>query len=204
MHLYHCDRARSFRSLWLLHELGIAFKLTVIPFAMESLRTPEYLAISPLGRVPCLVDGTTTIFESGAITQYLCEHYDQRGLGRDTNHPERTKWLIWLHYAETMAVHAASLIQQTIFIAPADRSPVVRKLESRRLLKSLEVLERHLVDREYLLRSGFSAVDTNVGYSVHIAHDFVAFDTLPNVTRYYARLQQRPAFQAAVENRSSF
>ena len=149
------------------------------------------------------MDGTTTIFESGAITQYLCEHYDQRGLGRDTNHPERTEWLIWLHYAETMAVHAASLIQQTIFIAPADRSPVVQKLESRRLLKSLEVLEHHLVDREFLLRGGFSAVDTNIGYSVHIAHEFVAFDTLPNVTRYYALLRQRPAFQATVANKSS-
>ena len=199
MRLYHCAGARSMRALWLLHELDLKFELTVLPFSMEALRHPDYLAISPLGRVPCLVDGETTVFESGAITQYLCENYDARGLGRSVDDPERTEWLIWLHYAETIAVHGASLVQQTIFIAPEQRSPVVQKLESRRLLKSLEVLERHFTDRDYLLRSGFSAVDVNVGYSVHLAkaRDFVSFETLPNLMRYYERLCERSAFQAA-------
>jgi glutathione S-transferase len=197
MKLYHCNGARSMRSLWLLNEMGMPFELVELPFSMEGLRTPEYLSISPLGRVPCLVDGDTAVFESGAITQYLCETHDAKGLGRAPGHPERAEWLIWLHYAETMAVHGASLVQQKVFIAKPDRSPVVQKLESRRLEKSLEVIDRRLADRDYLLKSGFSAVDTNVGYSVHLAKGFVPLDPFPNVVAYYARLSARPAFQKA-------
>lgn len=197
MKLYHCNGARSMRSLWLLNEMGVPFELVELPFSMEGLRTPEYLSISPLGRVPCLVDGDTVVFESGAITQYLCETHDVKGLGRAPGDPERAEWLVWLHYAETMAVHGASLVQQKVFIAKPDRSPVVQKLESRRLEKALEVIDRHLADRDYLLKSGFSAVDTNVGYSVHLAKGFVPIDPFPNVVAYYERLSARPAFQKA-------
>ena len=57
--------------------------------------------------MPCLVDGDTRVFESGAIIQYLGERYDSEAnpsglLHRAPKHPERTDWLIWLHYAETM------------------------------------------------------------------------------------------------------
>ena len=196
--LYHCNGSRSMRSLWLLYEMGIDFALKELTFSMEGLRTPEYLSISPLGRVPCLVDEGVSVFESGAIAQYLGEHYDREGkLHRPVGHPERTEWLIWLHYAETMAVHGASLVQQKVFIARSERSPVVQKLESRRLEKSLEVVDQHLKDRDYLLKSGFSTVDTNVGYSVHLAKDFVSLDPFPNLVKYYERLAARPAFKKA-------
>jgi glutathione S-transferase len=186
------------RSLWLLYELGIDFKLTAMPFDLSVLRAPDYLSIHPLGRVPALVDGEVTIFESGAIAQYLCERYDfsdpTKQLGRPPGHPERGAWLQWLHYAETMAVHGASLVQQTVFIAPADRSPVVAKLEGRRLEKSLEVIDRQLADQDFLLESGFSAVDTAVGYSVHLATRFMALDAFSHVLAYYKRISERPAF----------
>jgi glutathione S-transferase len=197
MKLYHVNGARSMRSLWLLNELELDFELVELTFSMEALRTPEYLSISPLGRVPCLVDGETVVFESGAITQYLCETYDTKGLGRGSGNPERVEWLTWLHYAETMAVHGASLVQQKVFIAREDRSPVVQKLESRRLEKSLGVIDQRLATRDYMLKSGFSAVDTNVGYSVHLAKGFVSIDPFPNVVAYYERLSSRPAFQKA-------
>lgn len=197
--LYHCAGARSMRSVWLLHELGLDFELVTLGFSMAALRTPEYLAISPLGRVPCLVDGEVTLFESGAICQYLCERYDHAGtLHRAPGHAERNAWLQWLHYAETVAVHGASLVQQQVFVAPDQRSPVVIKLESRRLRKALEVLEQALAGHDYLLPSGFSAVDTAVGYSVHLARELIGIDGLPALEAWYARLAARPAFQRAL------
>lgn len=196
--LYHCAQARSMRSLWLLNELGVDFELVTLPFDMEHLRAPEYLAVHPLGRVPCLVDGGRVVFESGAIAQYLCENYDDGTLGRAPDHGERAEWLQWIHYAETMAVHGATLTQQQVFIAEADRSPVVKKLETRRLEKTLEVIDGRLKDRDYLLESGFSAVDVNVGYSVHLATKFTALDPLANVSAYYRRLTERPAFKASL------
>lgn len=201
--LYHVPGSRSMRSLWLLHELarstGLKFDVKTLAFDLKVLRSPEYLAVHPLGRVPCLVDDGRVLFESGAICQYLCERYDDGALGRGVAHPERAEWLQWVHFAETMAVHGASLVQQTVFIAPEDRSPAVAKLESRRLEKTLGVIDRVLADREFLLRSGFSAADTMVGYSVHLARRFVSIQPFPQVVAYYGRLSDRPAFQAARE-----
>ena len=193
--LFHVDGARSMRSLWLLNELGLDFELVTMEFTMAALRTPEYLAVSPLGRVPCLQDGALTLFESGAICQYLCEQYDSGELYRAPGDPERAEWLQWLHYAETIAVHAASLVQQQVFIAPEKRSEIVVKLESKRLEKSLEVIDKHLMGRDYLLKTGFSASDTGVGYSVHLAQSRIDITGLKNVVAYYQRCQARPAFR---------
>ena len=196
--LYHCAQARSMRSLWLLNELGIDFELVTLPFDMAHLRAPEYLAVHPLGRVPCLVDDGRVVFESGAIAQYLCETYDDGRLGRAPGHGERAEWLQWIHYAETMAVHGASLTQQKVFIAEGDQSPVVKKLETRRLEKTLEVVDGRLEGRDYLLESGFSAADVGVGYSVHLSTKFTSLDPLANVAAYYRRLTERPAFKASL------
>ena len=81
----------------------------------------------------------------------------------------------------------------------AERSMVVIKLESRRLRKALEVLAQALQGRDYLLASGFSAVDTAVGYSVHLARELIGIDGLPSLEAYYARLAARPAFQRALD-----
>jgi glutathione S-transferase len=186
------------RSLWLLHELRIPFELIDMPFDLSVMRSADYLAVHPLGRVPCLVDGDFRLFESGAIAEYLCERYPESGLGRFGQDPERYEWLQWIHYSETMAVHAASLVQQRFFIAAADRSAVIAKLEGRRLEKAVQVLEPRLIDREYLLRSGFSAADIGVGYSLHLADRLIELAKFPNVTRYLEGLRARPAFRASL------
>ena len=72
---------------------------------------------------------------------------------------------------------------------------MVIKLESKRLEKALEVLDKHLADREYLLKSGFSAVDTAVAYSVHLGFDMHEVHGLQHLEAYYARCRQREAFK---------
>lgn len=191
------------RSLWLLNELQIPFELIEMPFDLSVLRSADYLGVHPLGRVPCLVDGDFRLFESGAIAEYLCERYPGGGLGRLGQHAERYEWLQWIHYGETMAVHAACLVQQRFFIAPADRSAVIAKLESRRLEKAAQVLEPRLTDRDHLLRSGFSAADIGVGYSLHLADRLIDLAKFPNVTRYLQRLRARPAFRASLPEGST-
>jgi glutathione S-transferase len=102
-----------------------------------------------------------------------------------------------------MAVHAAALVQQRFFIAAADRSAVIAKLEGRRLQKSVQVLEAQLIDREHLLRTGFSAADIGVGYSLHLADRLIELAKFPNVARYLERLRMRPAFQASLPRGSA-
>src|SRR5439155_10840970 len=98
----------------------------------------------------------------------------------------------------TIAVHAAALVQQMHFIQPQERSPAVLRLEGRRLHKAIEVVDSRLAEYEYLLRSGFSAADISVGYSLHLACRFAPLNRFAHVERYYQRLCAREAFTASL------
>ena len=112
--LHHCHDARSMRTLWLLREIGLEFELVIHGFD-RSLRAPEFLKVSPAGRVPALVHNGQALIETGAITEYLCETFETP-LFRPPGDPERVEWLTWLHYAETLGQHLAILTQQHIVL----------------------------------------------------------------------------------------
>jgi len=64
----------SLRPWVLLRELGIPFREIVVPFG--GAQNPDaFRAFSPTGKVPCLVDGTTTVWDSLAITEYVGERH---------------------------------------------------------------------------------------------------------------------------------
>ena len=145
--LHHSPQTRSMRSLWLLHELGVDFE--VVPHAFDkSLRDPAYLAVSPAGRVPSLEIDGQVIFETGAITQVLCEQFSPDGLGRSPGTAERADWLIWVHFAETISQHSAALTQQHVALYDDTmRSPIVMRLEAKRLEKCYAAVEARLRGR---------------------------------------------------------
>ncbi|MCV6595512.1 MAG: glutathione S-transferase family protein [Mangrovicoccus sp.] len=198
--LHHAPQSRSMRVLWLLQELGLEYQLVLQPLD-KSLRDPGFLARSPAGRVPCLEINGQQIIESGAMIEYLCERFDPSGLGRAPDHPERVDWLSFVHFAETITQHAAALTQQhVILFQPEMRSPTVMKIERARLRKCYEALENHLSrdGRAYLLAGGFSAADLAVGQAVYMGTRFAPLAAYPALSAWYARLQARPGFQAAL------
>ena len=76
--LYHCVGARSFRPLWLLEELGLAYEIKRYERDAETmLAPPELKAIHPLGKSPVITDGDKVIAETGAIVEYILETYGQ-------------------------------------------------------------------------------------------------------------------------------
>jgi len=192
--LHHIAQSRSFRVLWLLHEIGVPFDL--IPHAFDkSLRAPAYLALSPAGRVPALeVDGRA-MFESGAIAEYLAETRAPH-LSRLPGHPERAPYLEWLHFGETIGQHLANLTQQHIALREDHmRSVTVMRLEARRLALCLEAAAVR-AGQGWLLEGGFSAADVQVGYGLWLGQRFVA---LSDTARDYCdRLAARPAFARAL------
>lgn len=205
--LHHCPQTRSMRSLWLLHELEIPFQVVTHSFD-KSLRDPSYLALSPAGRVPALEIEGERMFETGAITEYLCERYPDAGLGRPAGNPDRMAWLVWVHFAETISQHVAALTQQHIVLYDdAMRSPAVMKLEAARLSKCYDALEARLStpieNRDTLLTSGFSAADISVGQAVYLGQKFCTLDQHPATAEWFARLEERPAFQASLPDENS-
>ena len=196
--LHHSPQTRSMRSLWLLHELGIDFDVVAHAFD-KSLRDPEYLAVSPAGRVPSLELDGQVIFETGAITQVLCERFSPDELGRSPGTPERADWLVWVHFAETISQHSAALTQQHVALYDdAMRSPIVMKLEAKRLEKCYAAVDARLEARDYLLDSGFTAADIGVGQAVYMSRYFAKIEGFSNLSDWYERIAERPAFIASL------
>jgi len=197
--LHHAHDSRSFRVLWLLKELGVDFTLVVHDFFDKSLRSPEYAKLSLAGRVPMLEIDGQVMAESGAMVEYLCELFPERGLGRAVASDERMAWLDWVHYAETIGQHCANLTQSHIMLREDwMKSKTLQRLEAKRLERVLTRVEMQLADgRDYLL-GDFSGADCGVGYGVRVAMRFVRFDHLPNVAAYHARLSARACYIASL------
>jgi glutathione S-transferase len=196
--LHHVPQSRSMRTLWLLHELAVEFEVVQWPFD-KTLRSPEYLALSPAGRVPALELDGRTIWETGAIAEILCERFPQTGMGRAPGEAERIDWLIWLHFAETLSQHVAALTQQHIALREDHmRSPIVMQIEAKRIEKCYAAIAARLEGRDYLLDGGFSAVDIGVGQAVYMARHFTATGGFPALEAWYARITARPGFIASL------
>lgn len=196
--LHHVAQSRSFRTLWLLEELGLEFDLKVWDFFDGSMRTPEFLAMSPAGRVPALEIDGQVMFESGAIGQYLCETRKDAKLAPLAGEPDRSAFLEWIHFAETIGSLLANLTQHHVVLRdPSMRSETVMRLEAKRLEKCLGAVEAVVARQEFLLKSGFSAADIAVSYGIIIGQKFVRLRDFPAVSEYFERLMSRAAYQAA-------
>lgn len=197
--LHHVPESRSFRTLWLLEELGLEFDVKFWDFFDGSMRKPEFLAISPAGRVPALEIDGLALFESGAIAQYLCETRPDQSLAPMPGDLERAEFLEWLHFAETIGALLANLTQHHIVLRdPSMRSDTVMRLEAKRLEKCLNAVETVVSKQDYLLNAGFSAADIAVAYGMIIGQKFTTLDQFPAVQDYFERLKSRDAYQRAV------
>ena len=196
--LHHCPQTRSMRTLWLLNELGVEFEVQEWPFD-KTLRSPEFLAQNPAGRVPALEIDGRSLWETGAITEYLCEAFPEGGMGRAPGHRERADWLIWVHFAETISQHSAALTQQHVALYDDSmRSPIVMQIEAKRLGKCYAAVDQQLTGRDHLLDGGFSAADVGIGQAIYMSRHFAQIGDFPALSRWYEQITQRPAFQAAL------
>ncbi|MDO8252287.1 MAG: glutathione S-transferase family protein [Rhodoferax sp.] len=198
--LHHCVSARSFRPLWLLEELGLPYTLRMLPFPPRALAR-HFLTDNPLGTVPLLVDGDTHMTESAAMCQYLAARHSPGQLDVPVADPAYGAYLNWLHMGEaTLTFPQTLVLRYAHFESPERRQPQVAADYSRWFLARLRALEPALHQQDYLCAGRFTAADVSVGYALMLAaHLGLAPQFSDAVRRYWDRLQQRPAFQRALQ-----
>ena len=198
MKLFHCPNSRSVRIVWLLEELGLDYELEVFPLGDKAMRTPEYLAIHPGGRVPALQDGDTTIFESGAIVEYLLARYGNGRMVPDVASPEFPQYLQWLHYAEGMIMPQVNIIMVETFFLPPERRNDTNVARATKLLgRMVQAVDARMEGREWIAGE-FSGADIMCGHACLAAERCGAdYSSLPNIAAYAARLKARPLLQKA-------
>tara|TARA_B100000989_G_scaffold83939_1_gene60175 strand:- start:695 stop:1309 length:615 start_codon:yes stop_codon:yes gene_type:complete len=190
---------RSGRVVWLLEELGLEYEVNIMPFTKEGLKSPEHRSRHALGRVPVLEDGDISIFESGAIIDYVLERHKNGGLKPNSDAPEFPFYLQWYHYCEGMVMPPMNQIVVQTVLLPADRRDEVVLNQAKNLLtKSLAPVNENLADKDYLI-GDFSAADLMLGHSCFMANRLgCVSDEMQNIKDYVVRIADRPAFKKAI------
>jgi len=131
--------------------------------------------------------------------QHLLERYGRGRLAPAPGSPERPAFLQWLHWSEATFMPPVGDIVQHSFLRPeSERIPAVIEDARKRLGLRLDVVEKELGAREYLLPSGFSAADIMLGYSLQLAKLIgQPLGDRPRTVAYLERLAARPAFEKA-------
>ena len=196
--LYHLPGRRSERVLWLLEELGLEYQL-VVKEHEELLGDAQFLAASPLAKLPAMSDGSLTLFESGAIVEYLVTKYDNKGLMPETGTDAWAKCLQWIHASETIALPLGAIVQHTIRRAEADRVPKLAQEAREVFLRFSAAIEKELSQHDYIVGDDFSAADIMLAYGLSRAVEMklVPAEQVPHLSDYVARVSSRPAFQKA-------
>lgn len=198
MKLYYAPNTRAVRIVWLCNELGLSCELERFRLGDPAMRAPDYLAVHPMGRVPALRDGDTTLYESGAIVQYLLARYGEGRLAPDVASADYPAYLQWLHYAEGMIMpHVNIIVVETVLLPPERRNRVNVDRSTRQLTRMLGAVDGALDGRDFLA-GAFSAADIMCGHACIVASRLGAdLADKPRLRAYIDRLEARPALRDA-------
>ena len=198
--LHFATNSRAGRIVWLLEELELPYDINKMAFHPQDLKSDEHRARHPLGRVPVLDDGDITIFESGAIVEYVIARHKNGGLKPSENSPLFPEYLQWFHYCEGMVMPPINtIVVQTVLLPPDRRDEKALSQAQRLLTKALEPVNEALAGRDYLI-GDFSAADIMLGHACFMGNRLGCVgEEMPHLKAYVERVANRPAFKTAIE-----
>lgn len=201
--LYSWPQSSGTRVSWALEELGLPYEYIELDGKKLEHRSPQYLAINPQGKVPGLVDGELTLFESGAILLYLAERYGvEKKLWPAAGGQARADalcWSVWgvADFGNYMMQYAYHGLDSPVSYRPDDRSKACGEYNRSQFVRGLDGLQTRLQEREYLLGT-FSLADVAVA-SWLLTGSMLGIKTESHarVTDWVRRCSERPACRRA-------
>jgi glutathione S-transferase len=198
--LYHAAQSRSVRPRWMLEEIGTPYELVRLNLQAGDQKKPAYLKINPNGAVPTLVDGDVTLFESGAICEYLADRFPEKRLAPPVGTPARGYHYQWIHFAmSTLEPPLITIFLHTVSKPENERIPQLVGPAREQLRAALGVLEHALAGRTFLVGDELGTADVMVGSTLAWAQMLGLIDaSTPGLAAYMGRSMGRPAFQRAM------
>jgi glutathione S-transferase len=197
MKLYYFPSPNPQKVRFGLLELGLDCEMAAVDLTKGEHKQPEFLALNPFGRVPVLVDGDLTVWESHAILSYLGEKtgklWPVSAAGRANAH----KWLFFLstHISPAATDLAYNRIAAKLLGLKGDEDAIARG--ERALPDVIKIIEGQLGKSKWLPGDEFSLVECAYGPVLNVIEKAgFAFDAFPNVRAYLGEIRERPAWKA--------
>ena len=191
---------RGFRVVWLLEEMGLAYRLRPVDMLAGVEHDAEFLAINPAGFIPAIQDGDVTMVESIAIMEYLMARYGPTPLAPSPQDPAFPAYQQFLHLGE------AGLAASIYFVVGARNFGPEAERHNWSAGQALEVFEtrltlvtRQLARSPWLAGDRFTAADISVTYALELAQRAGGVTLSEAERAYVARTSGRDAYKRAME-----
>jgi glutathione S-transferase len=195
--IYGVPKSRTYRPLWMVHELGLDYELIPVNFATGETKSPAFLAVNPNGHIPAIDDDGVKLFESMAINLYLAKKHGGPLAPKDVvEDGQMTMWSFWAMtevegLAMTILMHAA-------FLPTEKRDPAKIESSVAKLAAPLKVLDDALAaSGGHLVGGRFTAADLNVASVVsYLRAAPQSLAPFPHVQTWLTASITRPAAKA--------
>ena len=177
---------------WMLEELAEPYNTVWIDYS-EGIKSAEYLAINPMGKVPAVKHGDAVITECPAICAYLASVFPAKQLIPAADDPQLASFYRWLFFAGGPLEMVITVKNMKWDVTPESS----RTLGFGNFQDTFDALEKALTPGPYICGEQFTAADVYVGASVYWGLSFGAIEKRPVFEAYSARLNERPALQKA-------
>ena len=173
---------------WMLEEVGRPYRTVVLDYG-TTMKSPDYLAINPMGKVPAVTWRGVAVTECAAICAWLADACPEAGLARALDDPARGTYLRWLFFAAG-PVEAAVTARALGLLAPADKAAMAGYGSFE---QTVDALEAAVTPGPYILGDRFSAADIYVGSQIIWGLQFGTLPDRETFKTYAARLSGREA-----------
>lgn len=188
--LYTNPASRGRTVEWILNELQVEFNKVEIVFG-PSMKTPEYLAINPMGKVPAITHGETVVTETAAICAYLADLYPEKKLSPLLTDPKRGAYLRWMFFAAGPLDSCISFEKIGVPLEKSQRGFL--GFGSKELV--INNLEKTLETNPYITGDDFTAADICISSQLLFAIQMKLFPSSTVLNRYLGLISSRSAFK---------
>jgi GST-like protein len=195
--LFTASTPNGWKAAITLEELGLEYSVRPISFEKKEQKEDWYLQINPNGRIPTIVDHGNddfVVFESGAIMVYLAE---KTGELMPQDPKGRSQVLQWLMFQ--MGGLGPMMGQANVFYRYApEKIPYATQRYQREVRRLLEILDRRLAEREFLVDDYSIADIAHWAWARSHRWSGVDIDGLSHLERWLNAIAARPAAQKGI------
>ena len=189
---------RDVRVGWILEELELSYEYIILDAQKGEAKTAEYLKLNPTGKVPTLVDGDFSIFESAAICSYLA--HKSKKLLPAFESPAYWIHQQWIFYVLTnIEPHAGRVLASDYFFEQDEKTAFARKLASDALGRMLAPLDERLKKSKFIMGEDFMVADLILATCLMYVRHSDILQNFSNLQKYLKDCEARPAHVNALK-----
>lgn len=187
------ESGNAYKAALSLELAGVDWQEEFVDFFQGEARSDAFKAINPMGEVPVLVNGDTTLTQSGVIQQYVVDQTGKLG-GAAQDKYEVLRWVLWDNHKMSSQ---AGVTRFLLNFLPEDKRPqeAIGFLQGR-LKAAYSVLDQHLEGREWIAGDNLTIADiANCGYLFYEEPFGFERKDWPNIDAWLTRISQTPGWK---------